>query len=109
MTEKKTFKNPYDISKGIDELGWGPDNYQEVIWVDETQSGATVSFPTEEWDMEVTFTKKPEPIKVGDTVKFLTGAYQAKVLMIADNDDVWLEFADQSHTTAELSELKHAS
>lgn len=64
MPETKTFKNPKTLyGKGI---------VDRVICVHPDASGASISnpdyYPVSEWDVVVTLTRKPDPIKVGDRV-----------------------------------------
>lgn len=57
MTEKKTFKNPEVCP------------YAAGQWTVRELNGKRLGlFPAHEWDMEVTFTKKPNEIKEGSWV-----------------------------------------
>lgn len=100
MSEKKTFKNP-DLTVFNDGSGWKitPEGVT-------TYSGSHKWFRSEEWDMEVTFTKKMKPLAVGDVIKYdnYDGSKTATIMAI-DDDQCWLKFSDGSHATWELDEI----
>jgi hypothetical protein len=58
VTEKKTFKHPRIVYTWINDeiVGWGLHQFPAE------------SFSSDEWDMEVTFTRKQRPLKLGDRV-----------------------------------------
>lgn len=60
MTEKKTFKNVSSVINTFD---------PEHTWLVEGFRLANNTFTHREWDMEVTFTKKPKPVEVGSVVR----------------------------------------
>lgn len=55
MTEKKTFKN----------VLVEPSNSRPGGWFVEAPEGEERHYSPQEWDMEVTFTRKPGPVEVG--------------------------------------------
>jgi hypothetical protein len=63
MTEKKTFRVNGPLGYG---LNYENDFHEWRLYGVETvfEDGVN-AFPTDEWDMEVTFTKKPGPVEVG--------------------------------------------
>lgn len=99
MPEKKTFKNA-------------------TVWPDYNTKGWTVhnegSFTPKEWDMEVTFTRKPREIQIGDQVT--DGYYKMRVVAIEDYQ-AWCHnymgihsgCSENFYSTENLSDLKHAS
>lgn len=63
--EKKTFKN----------IGWvSGDLTSGEGWMISDQH--RTQFPRDEWDMEVTFTKKVKPVEVGDQVLYYGTYYE---------------------------------
>lgn len=98
MSEKKTFKNP-KITSYLDFIwvGWG-----EPYALDQ----GTTQFQKDEWDWEVTFTKKEKPLAVGDVVKYDDyNDSRIATIMAIDDDQCWLKFSDGSHATWELDEV----
>ena len=96
MTEKKTFKNePVDTEKSFE------DGY--VVWFTSHDR-----FDSQDWDMEVTFTKKVKPPKVGGKAQSPSGWDMCEIAAI-DGDEVWLRFDDGSHCTIALDKLIYAS
>jgi hypothetical protein len=74
MPEKKTFKNPTVPTTGGRE-----------IWIlPEGARGATERFNMDDWDVEITFTKKVKPIPDGTLVESTLGG--AKYIKI---DGTW--------------------
>lgn len=65
---KKSFRNPSGVGRH-DKLGWS------VLTLDIIDEPPTF-FPVTQWDMEVTFTKKPKPFEPG----FFQEKYNKKVL-----------------------------
>lgn len=100
MTEKKTFKNPKITS------------YLDFIWVGwggpYALDQGTTQFQKDEWDWEVTFTKKVKPPKVGDRALSPSGISECEIAAI-DGDEVWLRYSDGSHSTIDLDKLIYAS
>ncbi len=95
MSEKKTFKNQrvqWSYEPLMRKYGW-------------TVEGIPIFF-ADEWDMEVTFTKKEKPLAVGDVIKYdnYNGSKTATIMAI-DDDQCWLKFSDGSHATWELDEV----
>lgn len=93
MTEKKTFKNPYHISHSSDWI--------EVHQLENTEIPSFIGHE-DEWDMEVTFTKKVKPLSVGQLVEVyhLTEIpFQAKVLWY---DDTWCLFQQSKYHNPEV-------
>jgi len=86
MTEKKTFKNP-TIEMELDGAVW-------VVTDDDWPNSWAKQFRTDEWDMEVTFTKKVKP-KVDGTATL--ELYPKPLTIVAISDDrVWLQDPDRS-------------
>lgn len=93
MSKKKTFKNPDYVftagSPGSRDWHVGDDTY-----------------PSRDYDMEVTFTKKVKPLAVGDVVRYDNHNESRTATVIAiDEDQVWLKFNDGSHATWDVDEL----
>lgn len=99
MTEKKTFKNPYHISHSSDWI--------EVHQLENTEIPSFIGHE-DDWDMEVTFTKKVKPPKVGDKALSPSGISECEIAAI-DGDEVWLRYSDGSHSTIDLDKLIYAS
>lgn len=76
MSEKKTFKNPVDMSVYRD----------GSIWVKDDNS----TYNYDEWDMEVTFTKKVKPIQINSVVEDLVGNTGRVVAVQADK--AWVHY-----------------
>lgn len=102
MTEKKTFKNPWRL---VEDLG-----YMHTHWcvypTSESSEEDCGAFSQNEWDMEVTFTKKAKPFEVGSVVNYNLSSARA-VIRAIDGDECWLQFSDGSHATWDLSDLRH--
>ena len=67
MTEKKTFKNAMLQTEAV-----GDYHNMNHVWKVTASAGHGNPYGTfsyEEWDMEVTFTKKVKPLEVGDKVR----------------------------------------
>ena len=84
MTEKKTFKNvevvPYAAGQ------WG---------VRELNGSTHGFFPAHEWDMEVTFTKKAEPIQINHLVQD-ADRFIGRVVAI-QQDKAWVHYTTNQH------------
>jgi hypothetical protein len=107
MTEKKTFKNPL-IEMELDGSCY-------VVTHSEGLGSPYGQFHSDEWDMEVTFTKKVKPFKQDDQVILLGGGEFAIIQWIID-DLAWVNVVASangayrdSHHVVKLSELKHVS
>ena len=65
MAEIKTFKNPLGLTSHFAIENWdnSPDGkkYYEIY----TEELGYQTFPLDEWDIEVTFTRKPKPVEPG--------------------------------------------
>ena len=99
MTEKKTFKNPTQLTVYAD----------HSVYVRTTDDQWSLTM--DEWDMEVTFTKKVKPFEVGDRVNLTTSSddpgrivylHQGYAYIVWDSDPVYVD-------AYSLSELKHVS
>lgn len=93
MTEKKTFKNVEVVPYAADQ------------WYVRELNGRTHGyFASHEWDMEITFTKKSEPIHVGDMVNHDEGSYGPyKVLGIDEaREEIWLKDCDGDNNVWDL-------
>lgn len=87
MTEKKTFKNPAFVSG---HSCGSPRERWEVHYMDvEGESGL---FKRDEYDMEVTFTKKVAPIEVGQSRTYKEGTDSAEPVYVVAicKDAVWV-------------------
>lgn len=99
MSEKKTFKNPR-LTSYVDKVwvGWG-----EPYALDQ----GTVEFPKDEWDWEVTFTKKVKPFAIGDVIKYdKFPSDRTATIQAIDGNQCWLKFSDGSHVTWELDDVR---
>lgn len=87
MTEKKTFKNP-KITSYLDFIwvGWG-----EPYALDQ----GTTQFQKDEWDWEVTFTKKVEPIQINHLVQD-ADRYIGRVVAV-QQDKAWVHYTTNQH------------
>lgn len=97
MSTTRTFKNPA-IDYNTDcwhSDGWGYEIEGEI-------------FEENLWDMEITFTKKAKPPKVGDKALSPSGISECEIAAI-DGDEVWLRYSDGSHSTIDLDKLIYAS
>jgi hypothetical protein len=85
MTEKKTFKGSVDIDCRTD--GWSVESWNDSI---STQTGYDF-FSTDEWDMEVTFTKKVKPVEAGQRRTYRAGSPSEELVTIiaVSGDHVW--------------------
>lgn len=81
MTEKKTFKNVSSVINTFD---------PEHTWVVEGFRMKSNEFTHREWDMEVTFTKKPKPIQINSVVEDLMGNTGRVVAVQADK--AWVNY-----------------
>jgi len=96
MTEKKTFKNPYGAydTASVIHNGW---DLQETADLEPAHF-----FNSDEWDMEVTFTRKPFQFKPGTRVRSkYTTTYTYEVLaqwkdtvIVVDPTDDEIEYFD---------------
>jgi hypothetical protein len=98
MTEKQTFKNPYNVSV-MHRTPSG--NYNLLVYPDPVSIGE--AFASQEWDMEVTFTKKPQQFKPGEKVKSkympaytytVLAQWKQTVLVVDESDDEIVHFDD---------------
>lgn len=101
MMEQKKFKNPDNI---YTDCGYAVPHWN--IFGSEPE--AEQAFPRDQWDMEVTFTKKVKPPKVGDKALSPSGLSEVEIAAI-DGDEVWLRYDDGSHSTIDLDKLIYAS
>jgi hypothetical protein len=117
MAEKKTFKNipiSNEIRRDLHE--------DELIWQVYTADNAPTreKFNSSEWDMEVTFTKKVEPIEVGNQVVHINanaakgiwtwlGNPTMTVLQVIENKAWCRTNGTGQDVVFKLIELKHAS
>lgn len=94
MTEKKTFKNP-SLDYVVIEESWGAN----PKWGWEVNE---LDFPEDEWDMEVTFTRKVKPVQVDSVVRHRNWPtwldsgepiYFVVKAIVADN--AWIAYKDQ--------------
>jgi len=102
MTETKTFKNPHEISsQSYSKLGH---NTRVVTEVDDEL------FASQEWDIEVTFTRKPKPIAVGDKVYTLNDPNDIGTVIAVYEENAWVKWSEHPYSspgTWGLYELKH--
>lgn len=82
MADEATFKNP-----GVQTL----EDYWSVG--DNKPNFECHTFDKDEFDMEVTFTRKPPKIRVGDTVQHLDYSFEWKVLAVYQ-DQAWVVHAN---------------
>lgn len=68
MSETRTFKNA-EVSDG----GRGITLYSRTPGIASMTGAPLGTFMHDEWDVEVTFTRKPRPIRVGDKVQPIVG------------------------------------
>lgn len=81
MTEKKTFKNPWQISHGSD---W-------ICIYPVEDSNKHEDFHEADWDIEVTFTKKAPVFQKGDRVAFTEYGYRDEYTVEHQRDSyVWV-------------------
>lgn len=80
MSEKKTFKNPKLVT------GWEDG---VIAWHSISEYPSPGKFLVDEWDMEVTFTKKVKP-EVGGTANLAVGGPYYTVIAVS-GDHVWLQ------------------
>jgi hypothetical protein len=80
MTEKKTFKNSEGVL--VYQNSRAPDSNEYWCF-------AGKMFPSDEWDMEVTFTKKVQP-EVGGTA-MLDNIITIFTIIAVSNERVWLQ------------------
>lgn len=106
MPETKTFRNA-TISDGGEGITLYPRG------VAHTMNNNLGTFLNGEWDVEITFTRKPRPIAVGDNVHMRrNGVGNGTVLALFDGDWpeakwAWLQWSPfVSPTTALVSDLK---
>lgn len=93
MTEKKTFKNVSSVINTFD---------PEHTWVVEGFRMKSNEFTHREWDMEVTFTKKPEQFKTGDKVTVAEGYYGPYEVLGVSEYEIWLKDRDGDTTLWDL-------
>lgn len=85
MSEKKTFKvDGRLLGRDYNGFGW------IVAGVDTVVTKGVNHFDDDEWDMEVTFTKKEKPLAVGDKIRDSQG--DTAVILAIDGDKVWLKY-----------------
>lgn len=89
MTEKKTFKNP-DLTVFTDGSGWKITPEGVTAY-----SGNHILFHANEWDMEVTFTKKAEPIQINHLVQD-ADRYIGRVVAV-QQDKAWVHYTTNQH------------
>lgn len=104
MSEKKTFKNQrvaWQYEPLMRKYGWCVEGLP--------------CFFADEWDMEVTFTKKEKSFRVNDQVIIKGGGELAVIWHIID-ERAWVNVVAassgayrNSHHVVKLSELKHVS
>jgi len=101
MTEKKTFKNPLMVMHY--EHG---ELVKRSISHSEGLGNPYGSFPVDEWDMEVTFTKKVKPLAVGDVARFDSWdrVYSVTILAI-DDDTYWVRTDSGDYHTLGADDL----
>jgi hypothetical protein len=83
--EKKTFKNAYIGNEVRGDYHEGDMSWR--IFASEGHGNPYGTFSSDEWDMEVTFTKKVKPIEVGQLIEVYHMSnipYQATVLWYND-------------------------
>lgn len=81
MTEKKTFKNPKLVT------GW---EEGAIAWHSVFEYPSPGRFLVDEWDMEVTFTKKVKAIQINSVVEDLIGNTGRVVAVQADK--AWVHY-----------------
>ena len=87
MTESKTFKN----------IAWvSGDGNAQSEWI--VSDGPRSVFSREEWDMEVTFTRKPPQPKAGNRVDLhgATPGDNLGTVVGVDGQDVWVKWDESS-------------
>lgn len=96
MTEKKTFKLSEDLT-----LDYNTDSWRSEEWGWEV--GGEV-FPDDLYDVEITFTKKPRPIKITSVVRHRnwpvwldSGKPIYFVVKAIVGDKAWIGYKDQNH------------
>ena len=94
MTEKKTFKN-VSVYPDYNTKGWTV--YNEG------------SFSPNEWDMEVTFTKKPKPFNPGDRVHVEDSWYhEGGTVLVQYKEQVVVVEEDDSIQVYDAADLVHS-
>lgn len=83
MNEKKTFSGRVDIDSRTD--GWSVEDFNTSF----TTEGLHW-FANDEWDMEVTFTKKAKPIQIHSIVEDLEGN-TGRVVSV-QGDKAWVHY-----------------
>lgn len=84
MSEKKTFKvDNRSLGRDYNDFGWIVSGIETVV------SEGVNHFDDDEWDMEVTFTKKVRP-EVGGTANLAIGGPYYTVIAVS-GDRVWLQ------------------
>jgi hypothetical protein len=97
MTEKKTFEGAVDVDSRHN--GWSVQAWESRSFSDCQES----FFSKDEWDMEVTFTKKVKPFEIGDFVE----TYGARGYVIGVWEDfVWVTIGSGAATYTK-DEVKH--
>lgn len=101
------FKNPHGIT--WDKMGqWTVPDYMHA-------NSAQVSFRKSDYDMTVTFTPKPKPLKAEDRVKHLGAPSSEKrtgVILMIDGGQAWVGWSDGGptkwHSTESVDRLVRA-
>lgn len=88
MTEKKTFKHPLGLTSAFGSLYAKDDEGGEYEIYSEAEG--LHRFPLDEWDIEVTFTKKVKPIQINSVVEDLAGNTGRVVSVQADK--AWVHY-----------------
>jgi hypothetical protein len=97
MTETKTFKNT-----GLGTISLSPDTTNRWLVAGE-------QFSFDEWDMEVTFTKKAKPFRAGDAVISELDPNDPGTVLAVHGDYVWVQWGQCPNPSSWQSyELKHA-
>lgn len=87
MTEKKTFKHPLGLTSAFGNFYAGGEEGGEYEIYSEAEG--LHRFPLDEWDIEVTFTKKVKP-EVGGMANMAIGGPYYTVIAVS-GDRVWLQ------------------
>lgn len=99
MVENRTFKDSEGVL--VYQNDYAPENNEYWAFAGEL-------FNSNEWDMEVTFTRKVRKPKVGDKALSPSGISTCEIAAI-DGDEVWLRYSDGSHSTIDKDKLIYAS
>ena len=100
MSKSKTFKLSNELTLDYNTDAWHSDGWGWEV-------GGEV-FPDELYEVEITFTKKVKPPRVGDKALSPSGVSECEIAAI-DGDEVWLRYSDGSHSTIDKDKLIYAS